>query len=445
MTDQLIYAEEELLASHAFAEPLVADGGRCHGGFDDDGVTTSRHARSPRAARSTRGKAQHEADVRHRDPRHRPRGVPARTYPERRPGQAADRATASPEPGHRHAHPHRHRRGVRLDAPLRRSSPTCSATSTRTSTGTAIGAPRPRPHRGPRPRRGRLRRRGRPQPDVVRRPRHRVREPGHRRPDRADARAHGPRPARAAPLRSTSAPCGRRRWPTARFPTTSTSTSRRCSSAWSACCSSRSRRSTPSGGPRRCSPTPSSCAGDGEAARLVSLHPRRRDAHVEYLKTVLSEMRDRTFVGDGGARARRAPRSSPAIWDRAVAEQRGIRSHEVLRPRSGVRSTRAIEPAPGTDATCSGSSTRSARLTATPDGVWTEVAARRRHEVRDLLRAPAAPPVGRRRRAAAGPGRARPGRAAPTSSASTTCGRSSTTSSRSTRHSSAPEVFLAAA
>jgi hypothetical protein len=36
-TDQLEYAEEELLASHDYAEPLVAGGIRCHGGFDEDG------------------------------------------------------------------------------------------------------------------------------------------------------------------------------------------------------------------------------------------------------------------------------------------------------------------------------------------------------------------------------------------------------------------------
>ncbi len=47
-------------------------------------------------------------------------------------------------------------------------------------------------------------------------------------------------------------------------------------------------------------------------------------------------------------------------------------------------------------------------------------------------------------RAPAHPGRARPGRAGRQARLRRTCGRSSTTSSRSTRHSSAPEVFLAA-
>ena len=37
MTDQLEFTEHELLADHAYAAPLVAQGVVCHGGFDDDG------------------------------------------------------------------------------------------------------------------------------------------------------------------------------------------------------------------------------------------------------------------------------------------------------------------------------------------------------------------------------------------------------------------------
>ena len=36
--DRLDYSLEELLASGDFAEPLIAGGVRCHGGFDADGV-----------------------------------------------------------------------------------------------------------------------------------------------------------------------------------------------------------------------------------------------------------------------------------------------------------------------------------------------------------------------------------------------------------------------
>ena len=36
-TEQVEFTADELLADHAFAEPLVAEGVRCHGGFDDEG------------------------------------------------------------------------------------------------------------------------------------------------------------------------------------------------------------------------------------------------------------------------------------------------------------------------------------------------------------------------------------------------------------------------
>jgi hypothetical protein len=40
-SDQLEYTEAELLADHEIAEPLVANGVRCHGGFDSDGAYVS--------------------------------------------------------------------------------------------------------------------------------------------------------------------------------------------------------------------------------------------------------------------------------------------------------------------------------------------------------------------------------------------------------------------
>lgn len=36
-TDQTVFTQPELLASHVYAEPLIAGGVRCHGGFDADG------------------------------------------------------------------------------------------------------------------------------------------------------------------------------------------------------------------------------------------------------------------------------------------------------------------------------------------------------------------------------------------------------------------------
>jgi hypothetical protein len=43
-------------------------------------------------------------------------------------------------------------------------------------------------------------------------------------------------------------------------------------------------------------------AGNGEAARLVSCIRADETPHVDYLRTALSEMRDRTWVGEGGRR-----------------------------------------------------------------------------------------------------------------------------------------------
>ena len=43
-------------------------------------------------------------------------------------------------------------------------------------------------------------------------------------------------------------------------------------------------------------------AGDGEAARLVSYIRADETPHVDYLRTALSEMRDRTWIGEGGRR-----------------------------------------------------------------------------------------------------------------------------------------------
>ncbi len=67
-------------------------------------------------------------------------------------------------------------------------------------------------------------------------------------------------------------------------------------------------------------------AGDGEASRLVSYIRADEAPHVEYLKTTLSEMRDRTFVGESG---RTIPGTTVVgdIWERARAESVGAR-HE---------------------------------------------------------------------------------------------------------------------
>jgi hypothetical protein len=89
------------------------------------------------------------------------------------------------------------------------------------------------------------------------------------------------------------------------------------------------------------------CAGDGEAARLVSHIRTDESTHVEYLRTSLSEMRERTFVGEGGRKHAGADIIAQ-VWDPAVEAQRGARRQEVLDlARREVE--RAIDAAPGTD------------------------------------------------------------------------------------------------
>jgi hypothetical protein len=75
---------------------------------------------------------------------------------------------------------------------------------------------------------------------------------------------------------------------------------------------------------------PDLVAGDGEAARIVSYIRADETPHVEYLKTVLSEMRDRTFVGSSGRRYAGTDLVH-RIWDRAVEESLTTRRADGLR------------------------------------------------------------------------------------------------------------------
>jgi hypothetical protein len=70
-------------------------------------------------------------------------------------------------------------------------------------------------------------------------------------------------------------------------------------------------------------------AGEGEASRLVSYIRQDETPHVEYLKTALTEMRDRTFVGDSG-RKYAGTDVIGELWDRGLAESLGARRRQVL-------------------------------------------------------------------------------------------------------------------
>ena len=70
-------------------------------------------------------------------------------------------------------------------------------------------------------------------------------------------------------------------------------------------------------------------AGDGEAARLVSYIRQDETPHVEYLKTALTEMRDRTFVGESGRKYAGADVVG-RLWDRGLADSLGPRREQNL-------------------------------------------------------------------------------------------------------------------
>ena len=75
---------------------------------------------------------------------------------------------------------------------------------------------------------------------------------------------------------------------------------------------------------------PDLVAGEGEAARLVSYIRRDETPHVEYLKTALTEMRDRTFVGESG---RRHPGTEimGTLWSKGLGESLGPRREQNVR------------------------------------------------------------------------------------------------------------------
>jgi len=71
-------------------------------------------------------------------------------------------------------------------------------------------------------------------------------------------------------------------------------------------------------------------AGDGAAAALVSYVRADETPHVEYLRTALTEMRDRTFVGASG---RKIPGAEvvDTLWDAALAQSLGENRRNFVR------------------------------------------------------------------------------------------------------------------
>ncbi len=75
-------------------------------------------------------------------------------------------------------------------------------------------------------------------------------------------------------------------------------------------------------------------AGDGFAAQLVSYIRADETPHVEYLKTTLTEMRDRTFIGKSGKK-HTGTDVVGAIWDRAIANSLGPNREANLQTQLG--------------------------------------------------------------------------------------------------------------
>jgi hypothetical protein len=64
-------------------------------------------------------------------------------------------------------------------------------------------------------------------------------------------------------------------------------------------------------------------AGDGEAAELVRCIRADETPHVDYLRTALTEMRDRTFVGESGTKIA-GSEVVGTIWDAALEQSLGV-------------------------------------------------------------------------------------------------------------------------
>lgn len=75
-------------------------------------------------------------------------------------------------------------------------------------------------------------------------------------------------------------------------------------------------------------------AGEGEAARIVSYIRQDETPHIEYLKTTLTEMRDNTFIGESG---KRYPGTDivERLWDRGLEESLGVRDDQNRRALLG--------------------------------------------------------------------------------------------------------------
>jgi hypothetical protein len=81
-------------------------------------------------------------------------------------------------------------------------------------------------------------------------------------------------------------------------------------------------------------------AGDGLPSRLVSYIRQDETPHVEYLRTALSEMRDRTFIGVSGKKTIPGTEVIGKIWEHGL-----IQAHEVREPQTRAAYLKEVEHA----------------------------------------------------------------------------------------------------
>jgi hypothetical protein len=75
-------------------------------------------------------------------------------------------------------------------------------------------------------------------------------------------------------------------------------------------------------------------AGDGEAAAIVRCIRADETPHVDYLRTALTEMRDRTFVGESGKKVA-GTEVIGTLWDHLLADSLGVRRDALVRQTLG--------------------------------------------------------------------------------------------------------------
>lgn len=322
-TDQVTFDAPELLASHRYAEPLVVAGVRCHGGFDDDGAYVS-----PRTVNRVPAIAAWQAKHR-RDFGTEPLDLPLDTWPEHYPNVAQARfliASGVPEPviatltrvgtvegfG-----------GLIRHSPI----PDMRRVVDEDTTGTALA------HLGG----GLFEAHARDEAGHEDEGGHEhmwfaARDVAFDNPITEDARAlmlermgivpPGGGAIDPAALRASA--LANRQWPadvdfdlevliTRMVRLLLIEISAFHTFAWA----------------EELLADPDLVAGDGEAARLVSYIRADETPHVDYLRTALSELRDRTVVGESGTRHAGAGLVG-GLWDSSLALSTGPNRHQTL-------------------------------------------------------------------------------------------------------------------